>query len=86
LDFETDWLFLLTATTELLMKRFNCRAMKLRKEYFLFFIIVLFSLNLLAQPTITSFSPASGPVGTTVTINGSNFSSTPANNIVFFGQ
>ena len=67
------------------MKRFNCRAMKLRKEYFLFFIIVLFSLNLLAQPTITSFSPASGPVGTTVTINGSNFSSTPANNIVFFG-
>lgn len=37
------------------------------------------------QPVITSFSPASGPVGTTVTITGSNFSSTAANNIVFFG-
>lgn len=37
------------------------------------------------QPVITSFSPASGPVGTTVTITGSNFSTTPANNIVYFG-
>ena len=38
-----------------------------------------------AQPTISSFSPASGPVGTTVTISGTNFNSTPANNIVYFG-
>lgn len=37
------------------------------------------------QPVITSFSPTSGPVGTTVTITGSNFSTTPANNIVYFG-
>lgn len=36
-------------------------------------------------PTITSFTPTSGPVGTTVTISGSNFSSTAANNIVYFG-
>lgn len=36
-------------------------------------------------PTISSFTPASGPVGTTVTINGTNFSTTLANNIVFFG-
>ena len=36
-------------------------------------------------PTIASFSPASGPVGTTVTITGTGFDSTPANNIVFFG-
>ena len=36
-------------------------------------------------PTISSFTPTSGPIGTTVTINGTNFSSTPANNIVFFG-
>jgi len=35
-------------------------------------------------PTITSFSPASGVVGTTVTINGTNFSATPANNTVNF--
>jgi hypothetical protein len=41
-----------------------------------------------AQPgpaKITSFSPTSGPVGTTVTIIGLNFNSTPANNYVFFG-
>ena len=36
-------------------------------------------------PTITSFNPASGPVGTTVTITGTGFNATPANNIVFFG-
>ncbi len=36
-------------------------------------------------PTITSFTPTSGPVGTTVTITGTNFSATPANNTVYFG-
>ncbi|MER3319382.1 MAG: BspA family leucine-rich repeat surface protein [Allomuricauda sp.] len=36
-------------------------------------------------PTITSFSPTSGPVGTIVTINGTNFSTTPASNTVKFG-
>lgn len=36
-------------------------------------------------PTITSFTPASGPIGTTVTITGTNFSSTPADNIIYFG-
>ncbi len=36
-------------------------------------------------PTITSFTPTSGPTGTTVTITGTNFSTTPANNIVYFG-
>jgi hypothetical protein len=35
---------------------------------------------------ITSFSPISGPIGTIVTINGSNFNTTPANNIVYFGS
>jgi gliding motility-associated-like protein len=35
-------------------------------------------------PTITSFTPSSGPVGTTVTITGTNFSTTPANNTVTF--
>jgi hypothetical protein len=38
-----------------------------------------------SQPVISSFSPASGPVGTVVTITGNNFNTTPANNIVFFG-
>jgi hypothetical protein len=36
-------------------------------------------------PAITSFSPLTGPTGTTVTINGANFNPNPASNIVFFG-
>jgi gliding motility-associated-like protein len=35
-------------------------------------------------PTITNFTPSSGPIGTTVIINGTNFSTTPANNTVAF--
>jgi hypothetical protein len=36
-------------------------------------------------PKITFFTPASGYVGSTITINGTNFSTIPANNTVFFG-
>lgn len=36
-------------------------------------------------PTIASFSPPSGPAGTVVTIQGTNFSSNPLSNIVQFG-
>lgn len=36
-------------------------------------------------PTITSFLPTSGPVGTTVTITGTNFGANPSDNIVYFG-
>jgi hypothetical protein len=36
-------------------------------------------------PVITSLSPVFAPVGATVTITGSNFGATPAENIVFFG-
>jgi len=43
------------------------------------------TLSVFPAPAINSFSPASGPVGTTVTINGSNFSPNPADNIVYFG-
>lgn len=35
-------------------------------------------------PAITSFSPGSGPVGTTVVITGANFSASPASNTVKF--
>lgn len=38
-----------------------------------------------AQPTITSFSPMYGSVGTIDTIYGTHFSATTANNIVYFG-
>lgn len=36
------------------------------------------------QPTVLSFSPTSGPVGTQVTISGSNFSATAGNDTVKF--
>ena len=42
-------------------------------------------VTLYAQITVTSFTPGSGPIGTTVTITGTNFNTTPANNKVFFG-
>ncbi|MDO9548381.1 MAG: IPT/TIG domain-containing protein, partial [Candidatus Marinimicrobia bacterium] len=49
---------------------------------FVFFIPTF----ILAQiPTITSFSPTSGPIGTTVTITGANFNTTAENNVVYFG-
>lgn len=43
------------------------------------------SATISSVPTIVSFSPTSGPIGTSVTITGTNFSTTPANNIVYFG-
>ena len=39
----------------------------------------------IATPTITSFSPSSGAVGTQVTITGTNFGATAASNVVKFG-
>jgi hypothetical protein len=36
-------------------------------------------------PVITGFSPIAGTVGVSVTISGTNFSSTASNNIVYFG-
>jgi len=37
------------------------------------------------SPTISSFTPSSGGIGTSVTITGTNFNATANNNIVFFG-
>lgn len=36
-------------------------------------------------PRITSVSPNAGPIGTTVTITGTDFGTTPSDNIVYFG-
>jgi gliding motility-associated-like protein len=44
----------------------------------------IFSVTASVLPTITSFTPTSGPIGTTVTITGTNFDVTPANNTVAF--
>lgn len=48
--------------------------------------IYTLTVNRAAPPTITAISPTSGVVGTTVTITGTFFSSTPANNVVFLVQ
>jgi photosystem II stability/assembly factor-like uncharacterized protein len=39
-----------------------------------------------SPPSITSVAPLSGPVGTSVTITGSNFGTSPSANVVYFGQ
>ena len=50
------------------------------------FIICILSIQgVHAQPIITSFSPISGSIGTTLTITGINFNPTPTNNIIYFG-
>ena len=51
-----------------------------------YFVALLFPLSVFAQPIINSVTPASGPVNSTVTITGSNFSATPAANVVRFGS
>lgn len=59
---------------------------KTRLRSFLYcFILLILTSGSYSQPIINSFSPLSGPAGSSVTISGSNFSSTPANNIVYFG-
>ncbi len=56
----------------------------MKKHLVLFITIVIFTSSS-AQPVVTSFSPTSGPIGTSVTITGTNFSPTPSSNIVYFG-
>lgn len=56
------------------------------KKYFsLLLINVLFATFAFSQPAIRSFSPQSGPAGSSVTIKGTGFSTIASNNIVFFG-
>ncbi|MBS1524387.1 MAG: VCBS repeat-containing protein [Bacteroidetes bacterium] len=56
------------------------------KPLIISFLFLFISGELFAQaPVITSFSPASGPVGTTVTIDGFFFSASANNNVVYFG-
>ena len=51
----------------------------------LFFTLVFGFIVSVAQPVVTSFSPLSGTPGTNVTISGSGFNTTAANNAVYFG-
>lgn len=47
--------------------------------------VAVLSFSLLQPPVISSVSPASGPAGSTVSVAGINFNTTPSNNIVYFG-
>ena len=62
------------------------RSINLHTIYFIG-ALVLSSVFCFGQlPTITGFSPSSGPVGTIVTITGTNFNNPiPTGNTVFFG-
>src|SRR6187551_3045941 len=54
-----------------------------RNTLFAFFLFI--AVKATGQPTISSFTPSSGPLGTSVSITGTNFNAVPANNIVYFG-
>ncbi|HEV2831773.1 MAG TPA: FG-GAP-like repeat-containing protein, partial [Hanamia sp.] len=56
----------------------------MKKSFFLL-ISFLLTLNLFSQPVIHSFSPLSGPVGTTVLIEGAGFRAAANENFVYFG-
>ena len=58
---------------------------KLFTQIFFLLAAGLFAVNTFAQPVITSFSPASGATGSSVTITGTGFNTTAGQNIVFFG-
>ncbi len=47
--------------------------------------VICMANNLSYAQTITAFTPASGPAGTSVVITGTGFNTTPSNNIVLFG-
>ncbi|MCE9538982.1 MAG: T9SS type A sorting domain-containing protein [Bacteroidetes bacterium] len=56
------------------------------KKILLTSLLAVFAVLIgIAQPIISSFSPTTGAVGTIVSITGTNFNTTPTNNIVFFG-
>jgi PKD repeat protein len=59
---------------------------RILSKILLLFTVNLIVLNVYAQaPSITTFSPITAAVGSSVTITGTNFNSTAANNVVFFG-
>lgn len=57
----------------------------MRNVFIIFFILNVYITAHAQVPLISGFTPDSGPIGTTVTITGTNFNPTAANNIVYFG-
>ena len=67
------------------MNRSAIRRTKTAKPWIQAMAFLLTAMISRAQPSISGFTPASGPVGTSVTITGAQFDPTAANNIVYFG-
>lgn len=57
----------------------------MKNTLLLLLTLIVFRVVQAQVPTITTFSPASGAIGSSVTINGTGFNATAAQNIVFFG-
>ncbi len=55
------------------------------KKLLVFLFTVAYFTNVQAQPTITNVFPLQAKIDSIVTITGTNFSTTAANNIVYFG-
>lgn len=51
----------------------------------IFALLFLPTLKATAQPTVSSFTPSNGMLGTGIVITGTNFNAVPANNTVYFG-
>lgn len=51
----------------------------------LYALLIMAGPHAFAQPKINSFTPASGPAGTQVTLRGADFNTTPTANLVYFG-
>ncbi len=61
---------------------------KLLTKYFACIVLIALTDSEIGSaqiPTVTSVSPNAAHTGTSVTITGTNFNTTPANNIVYFG-
>jgi hypothetical protein len=59
--------------------------LKLKGNIISCLLLILATHSFGQVPTITTITPDKGPVGTSVTISGTNFNSTPSANSVFFG-
>ena len=58
---------------------------KISRFVIIFLLLLTFQSTQAQVPSISSFSPTSGAIGTTVTITGPNFNATANQNIVLFG-
>jgi len=58
----------------------------MKKITTIYVAFMLYCIHAISQPIITSFSPSSASIGATITISGNNFSTTPFDNIVRFGN